>query len=107
LGIAEIYLKDPRIVFLDEPTLGLDPDGTTKIIEYIQSLSTDKNMTIFLSSHDLKQVQKISNRIGIMINGQMIAVGPIEKLAKEKLGVEDKAISLDDVYMKYFQEVSP
>ncbi|MCD6265462.1 MAG: ABC transporter ATP-binding protein [Deltaproteobacteria bacterium] len=106
LGIAEIYLKDPRIVFLDEPTLGLDPDGTTKIIEYIQSLSTDKNMTIFLSSHDLKQVQKISNRIGIMINGRMIAVGPIEKLAKEKLGVEDKAISLDDVYMKYFQEVS-
>ncbi len=106
LGIAEIYLKEQRIVFLDEPTLGLDPDGTTKIIEYIQSLSRDKNMTIFLSSHDLKQVQKISNRIGIMINGQMIAVGPIEKLAKEKLGVEDKAISLDDVYMKYFQEGS-
>ena len=107
LGIAEIYLKEPRVVFLDEPTLGLDPDGTTKIIEYIQSLSRDKNMTIFLSSHDLKQVQKISHRIGIMINGRMIAVGPIEELAKEKLGVDDTAISLDDVYMKYFQEVSP
>jgi len=106
LGIAEIYVKEPRVVFLDEPTLGLDPDGTTKIIAYIQSLSRDKNMTIFLSSHDLKQVQKISNRIGIMINGRMIAVGPIEELAKEKLGIEDKAISLDDVYMKYFQEVS-
>ena len=106
LGIAEIYLKEPRIVFLDEPTLGLDPDGTTRIIEYIQSLSKEKNMTILLSSHDLKQVQKISHRIGIMINGRMIAVGPIEKLAKEKLGVEDKAISLDDVYMKYFQEGS-
>jgi len=63
-------------------------------------------MTIFLSSHDLKQVQKISHRIGIMINGRMIAVGPIEELAKEKLGVEDKTISLDDVYMKYFQEGS-
>ena len=106
LGIAEIYLKEPRVVFLDEPTLGLDPDGTTKIIEYIQSLSKEKNMTILLSSHDLKQVQKISHRIGIMINGRMIAVGSIEKLAKEKLGVEDKAISLDDVYMKYFQEGS-
>jgi ABC-2 type transport system ATP-binding protein len=106
LGIAEIYLKEPRVVFLDEPTLGLDPEWTTKIIEYIQSLSKDKNMTIFLSSHDLKQVQKISHRIGIMINGRMIAVGPIEELAKEKLGVEDKTISLDDVYMKYFQEGS-
>jgi len=106
LGIAEIYLKEPKVVFLDEPTLGLDPDGTTKIIEYIQSLSKDKNMTILLSSHDLKQVQKISHRIGIMINGRMIAVGSIEELAKEKLGVEDKSISLDDVYMKYFQEGS-
>jgi len=106
LGIAEIYLKEPKVVFLDEPTLGLDPDGTTKIIEYIQSLSKDKNMTIFLSSHDLKQVQKISHRIGIMINGRMIAVGPIEELAKEKLGVGNKEISLDDVYMKYFQEGS-
>lgn len=104
LGLAEILIKEPRIAFLDEPTLGLDPEGTNWIIDYIQSLSRDKNITILLSSHDLKQVQKISDRIGIMLNGRMIAVGPIEKLAKEKLGVDDKEISLDDVYMKYFQE---
>jgi len=104
LGIAEILIREPSIAFLDEPTLGLDPEGTTRITDYIQSLSRDKNMTILLSSHDLNQVQKISDRIGIMINGRMIAVGPIEKLAKEKLGVDDKEISLDDVYMKYFQE---
>jgi ABC-2 type transport system ATP-binding protein len=106
LGIAEILIKEPRIAFLDEPTLGLDPEGTNWIIDYIQSLSRDKKITILLSSHDLKQVQKISDSIGIMLNGRMIAVGPIEKLAKEKLGVDDKEISLDDVYMKYFQEVS-
>ncbi len=104
LGIAEILIKEPSIAFLDEPTLGLDPEGTARITSYIQSLSRDKDITILLSSHDLKQVQKISDRIGIMINGRMIAVGPIEKLAKEKLGVDDKEISLDDVYMKYFQE---
>ena len=106
LGIAEIFIKEPRIAFLDEPTLGLDPDGTTRIIDYIKTLSREKNITILLSSHDLKQVQKISDRIGIMINGRMIAIGPIEKLAKEKLGIDDKKISLDDIYMKYFQEVS-
>lgn len=104
LGIAEILIKEPRIAFLDEPTLGLDPEGTIRIIDYIQSLSRDKAMTILLSSHDLKQVQKISHRIGIMIDGRMIAVGPIETLAKEKLGIDDKEISLDEVYMKYFQE---
>lgn len=106
LGIAEILIKEPRIAFLDEPTLGLDPEGTNRIIDYIRSLSRDKNITILLSSHNLKQVQKISDRIGIMINGRMIAVGPIEKLAKEKLGVDDKEVSLDDIYMRYFQEVS-
>ena len=106
LGIAEIFIKEPQIAFLDEPTLGLDPDGTTRIIDYIKTLSREKNITILLSSHDLKQVQKISDRIGIMINGRMIAIGPIEKLAKEKLGIDDKKISLDDIYMKYFQEVS-
>ncbi|MBW2311625.1 MAG: ABC transporter ATP-binding protein [Deltaproteobacteria bacterium] len=106
LGIAEILIKEPKIAFLDEPTLGLDPDGTTRIIEYIQSLSKDNNITILLSSHDLKQVQKISDRIGIMINGRMIALGPIETLAKEKFGLDEGEISLDDVYMKYFKEVS-
>jgi ABC-2 type transport system ATP-binding protein len=106
LGIAEILIKEPRIAFLDEPTLGLDPDGTTRIIEYIQSLSRDSNITVLLSSHDLKQVQKIADRIGIMINGRMIALGPIETLAKETFGVEEGEVSLDDVYMKYFKEVS-
>ena len=107
LGIAEILIKEPRLAFLDEPTLGLDPEGTTRIIDYIESLSRDKNITILLSSHDLKQVQKIADRIGIMIHGQMIALGSLEKLAEEKLGVDDKEISLDDVYMRYFQEGSP
>ena len=106
LGIAEILIKKPKIAFLDEPTLGLDPDGTIRIIEYIQSLSKDNNITILLSSHDLNQVQKISDRIGIMINGRMIALGPLEQLAKEKFGLDDREISLDDVYMKYFKEVS-
>jgi ABC-2 type transport system ATP-binding protein len=106
LGIAEIFLKEPKIAFLDEPTLGLDPDGTTKIIDYIKLLSREKNITILLSSHDLKQVQKISDRIGIMINGRMIAIGPFEELAKEKFGMDDKKVTLDDIYMEYFREVS-
>lgn len=106
LAIAELLIKEPRIAFLDEPTLGLDPEGTTLITDYIQSLSKDNHMTILLSSHDLTQVQRIADRIGIMIHGRLIAEGPLEKLAHEKLGVEDKEISLDEVYMKYFQEVS-
>lgn len=106
LGIAEIIIKEPRIAFLDEPTLGLDPEATTKNIEYIQSLSRDKDITIILSSHDLKQVQKIADRVGIMLEGRMIAEGTLDELATEKFGIGDRQISLDDLYMRYFQEVT-
>jgi ABC-2 type transport system ATP-binding protein len=104
LGIAELLIKDSKVAFLDEPTLGLDPDATNRMIELIQSLSRDKQMTILLSSHMLHQVQKICDRIGIMIKGRMVAQGPIEALAQEKFGVGSDEFSLEEIYMKYFQE---
>jgi ABC-2 type transport system ATP-binding protein len=105
LGIAEVLIKDPKVMFLDEPTLGLDPDGASKIIELIRSLNRDRNITVLLSSHHLHQVQKITNRVGIMIRGKMVAEGSIDDLAKEKFGVGEKEYSLEEIYLKYFQEV--
>jgi len=105
LGIAEVLIKEPKVMFLDEPTLGLDPDGALKMIELIHSLNRDKNITVLLSSHHLHQVQKISNRVGIMIRGKMVAEGSIDDLAKEKFGVGEKEYSLEEIYLKYFQEV--
>jgi len=104
LGIAEVLLKDPQVVFLDEPTLGLDPDGSKQMLELIQSLSQDKKITVFFSSHLLDQVQRISHRVGIMIKGQLVAEGRIEDLAKEKFGVGPEKYTLEEVYMKYFKE---
>lgn len=104
LGIAEVLLKDPQVVFLDEPTLGLDPDGSIQMLELIRSLSQDKKITVFFSSHLLDQVQKISHRVGIMIKGQLVAVGRIEDLAQEKFGVGQEKYTLEEVYMKYFKE---
>jgi ABC-2 type transport system ATP-binding protein len=105
LGIAEVLLKDPKVMFLDEPTLGLDPDGAFKIIELIQSLNSNRKISVLLSSHHLQQVQKISHRVGIMIRGEMVAEGSIDSLAKEKFGVGGKEYNLEEIYMKYFQEV--
>jgi ABC-2 type transport system ATP-binding protein len=59
---------------------------------------------VLLSSHLLHQVQKICHRIGIMIKGRMVAQGPMDQLAKEKFGVGKDAYSLEEIYMKYFQE---
>ncbi len=105
LGIAEVLLKDPKVLFLDEPTLGLDPDGALRLIDLIQSLNRDRNITVLLSSHHLYQVQKISHRVGIMIRGKMVAQGTIDALAKEKFGLGEETYSLEEIYMKYFQEV--
>ena len=104
LGVAEVLIKDPKVLFLDEPTLGLDPDGAFRLIELIHSLNEDRKMTVLLSSHNLSQVQKISHRVGIMINGEMVAEGSIGSLAQAKFGVGEKEYSLEEIYMKYFQE---
>ena len=104
LGIAEILIKAPKVAFLDEPTLGLDPDATYRMIDLIRQISHERQMTVMLSSHLLHQAQKICHRIGIMIKGQMVAQGSMEELAQEKLGVGTEAYTLEEIYMKYFKE---
>jgi ABC-2 type transport system ATP-binding protein len=104
LGIAELLIKDSKVAFLDEPTLGLDPDATNRMINLIKNLSENRNMTILLSSHQLHQIQKICHRVGIMIKGKMVAQGSMDFLAKEKFGIGKEIFSLEEIYMKYFQE---
>ena len=104
LGIAEVLIKEPQVVFLDEPTLGLDPDGALQMLEVVRSMSQDKKITVFFSSHLLDQVQKISSRVGIMLKGSMVALGRIEDLAKEKFGIDQEKYTLEEIYMKYFKE---
>ena len=104
LGIAEVLIKEPKLIFLDEPTIGLDPDGTNRMLDLINALSREKNITIFLSSHLLDQVQRICDRVGIMIKGDLVAMGPIDELAKKKLGIDKEHYTLEEIYMKYFKE---
>ncbi len=104
LGIAEVLIKEPKLIFFDEPTIGLDPDGTNRMLDLIHSLSREKNITIFLSSHLLDQVQRICDRVGIMIKGNLVAIGPIQELARKKLGVDKEHYTLEELYMKYFKE---
>jgi ABC-2 type transport system ATP-binding protein len=62
-------------------------------------------MTIFLSSHLLDQVQRICDRIGIMIQGRLVAAGPLAELAQRGLGIgEGQTFTLEEIYMKYFKE---
>jgi ABC-2 type transport system ATP-binding protein len=103
LGIAEVLLKDPEVIFLDEPTLGLDPDGTQRMLELIRSLAQERRITVFFSSHLLDQVQRMSDRVGIMLKGRLVALGPIEDLARRSLGVDQEQYTLEEIYMRYFR----
>ncbi|NGO40441.1 ABC transporter ATP-binding protein [Limisphaera ngatamarikiensis] len=103
LGIAELLVKDPRLMILDEPTLGLDPDGTLKMLDLIRDLNRSRGITVMFSSHLLDQVQRICHRVGIMIQGRLVAVGTIEELARRKLG-DASGPSLEEIYMRYFKE---
>jgi ABC-2 type transport system ATP-binding protein len=103
LGLAEILVKAPRLAFLDEPTLGLDPEATNRLIALIGELSRDRRMTVVLSSHLLYQAQKICDRVGIMIGGRMVTQGTLEQLAREKFGVGEETYSLEEIYLKFFR----
>jgi ABC-2 type transport system ATP-binding protein len=82
LGIAEVLVKNPIAIILDEPTLGIDPDGAIRILEMINNLNRDHNLTVMLSSHQLQQVQQICNRVGIIVKGRLIVQGEMDELGR-------------------------
>ncbi|MEI3796682.1 ABC-2 type transport system ATP-binding protein [Chitinophaga ginsengisegetis] len=81
LGLAEVLIKQPEVIILDEPTLGIDPTGVRDFLELIRQLNERQGLTILLSSHHLHQVQQVCNRVGIFVGGRLLAEGNIETLA--------------------------
>jgi ABC-2 type transport system ATP-binding protein len=82
LGIAEVLVKKPTAIMLDEPTLGIDPDGAIRILELIKNLNLQHGLTVMLSSHQLQQVQQICSRVGIIVKGKLIVQGETDTLGK-------------------------
>ncbi len=83
LGIADVLMKDPEIIIMDEPTLGIDPSGMRELTKLIRELSVKDGRTILISSHELYQIQEISDRVGIFVEGKMIACGGISELGQQ------------------------
>lgn len=81
LGIADVLMKDPSVIIMDEPTLGLDPEGMRELLKLIRDLAENDHRTILISSHQLYQIQQVCDRVGIFVDGQLIACGKIEELA--------------------------
>ncbi len=85
LGVADVLIKNPELIIMDEPTQGLDPEGAREFLDMIRALRSE-NITILLSSHLLHQVQEVCDRVGLFHKGKLVLVGTVESLAHKVLG---------------------
>jgi len=92
VGIASTMMKNPKIVFLDEPTLGLDPVGTLEIRELILDLKNRQGLTVVMTSHILSEVQVTCDRIGIINRGKLVLKETMENLNHVMTGAEDRRV---------------
>jgi ABC-2 type transport system ATP-binding protein len=83
LGLADVLIKNPEVIILDEPTMGIDPAGIKDFLELIVHLSREEGITVLFSSHLLHQVQKVCDRVGIFVSGRLLAEGDINSLARK------------------------
>ena len=86
LGLADVLIKDPDVIILDEPILGLDPYGVKEFLEMIVRLSREENITVLFSSHHLYQVQQVCDRVGLFVAGKLLAEGDINSLSQQLFG---------------------
>jgi ABC-2 type transport system ATP-binding protein len=95
LEIARGLLHTPKILFLDEPTLGLDTQTRNILWAYVKKLSDEEGMTIFFTTHYLDEADEVAQRIAIIDHGKIVAMGTAAELAKQT-----KTKNLEDAYLK-------
>jgi ABC-2 type transport system ATP-binding protein len=87
LGLAQAMLNDPQLLFLDEPTDGVDPIGRKEIRDILKDLRS-RGRTIFLNSHMLSEVEEVSDRVAILNKGELLQVGTIAEITSHRLEYE-------------------
>lgn len=91
LALAAALLGAPEVIILDEPTNGLDPAGTVEIRQLIRTLA-EQGQTIFLCSHQLHEVEQVCQRVAILKQGRVLALGPVAELLKQGQGVQVRVL---------------
>lgn len=95
LEIARGLMHHPKILFLDEPTLGLDTQTRNLLWDYVRKLSETEGMTIFFTTHYLDEAEEVAGRIAIIDHGKIVATGTAAQLARQT-----KTKNLEDAYLK-------
>lgn len=114
LGLAFAFLNQPDILILDEPTNGLDPRGIVEIRDLLRSLSQNEGKTIFISSHNISEIEAIADRIGIIHQGHLLFEGTLDNLYRNhrstyilEVGDDSKtAVLLEERQITFRKEAS-
>jgi ABC-2 type transport system ATP-binding protein len=88
LGIAQALLGSPRLLILDEPANGLDPAGIREIRELLRELATERQMSVFVSSHLLGEIEMMCDRVAIIHHGRILRDGPVKELISSRQEME-------------------
>jgi ABC-2 type transport system ATP-binding protein len=83
LALARALLHEPELLFLDEPTAGLDPEAAYQVTSLISRLSRQEKRTVFLCTHNLDEAQRLCNRVAVISRGRLLAVGALAELEKQ------------------------
>jgi ABC-2 type transport system ATP-binding protein len=96
LEIARGLLHHPKILFLDEPTIGLDPQTRNHLWNYVKELNTKENITVFLTTHYMEEADRIAHRIAVIDHGKIVALGTSEELKQKTntTNLEDAFLAL-------------
>jgi len=95
LSLAKSLINDPEILFLDEPTIGLDPDMAKKVRELIMKIHLERKITIILTTHYMKEAEELCERIAFIKDGKISALG-----TKEELETLTKTSGLEEVFLE-------
>ena len=95
LEIARGLLHHPKIIFLDEPTLGLDPQTRNHMWQYLEKLNKEEGITVFFTTHYMEEADKVAQRIAVIDHGKIVAMGSGEELKKQT-----GTTSLEDAFLK-------
>ncbi len=95
LEIARALVHYPKILFLDEPTVGLDPQTRNSIWDHIKKLNEERNMTIFLTTHYMEEAEAIADQIAVIDHGKIIKLGTVEEIKSQT-----KTESLEEAFLK-------
>jgi ABC-2 type transport system ATP-binding protein len=112
LELARGLMHHPKVLFLDEPTLGLDPHSRDHIWKYIENLAKEKNMTIIITTHYMDEADKLCDRLAIIDHGKIVVLGSPAELKKEVGGdiirLKSQTLDLDELKkLPYVKEIKP